>query len=188
MSLSESSRFKLPPGLILFFLIFVIPFGLVFLPDVSQASSRLVGVSLFIFSMTGAIFWFALSPKSKIIRPGGKLNQPQFDGSRQQIERGIRIVIVLFGLWLFFTLTIPFARDLLVFVNGTKPVVVAGTTVEQTAPFLGLWFLEQSVKTSKDGTSLLLFYSLQPLHVGQKYEFTVLPRSGVVLDFRLVTG
>jgi hypothetical protein len=165
-------------------LLFVVPYVVISLPGVPRWLGRTVAASIFIFFMTVATFWFGLSPKSKMIRPGGKLSQPQFDSVRPLIERRIRILVVVFGVFAFFTITLPFTEDLIQLAAGQKPLRITGTTTDKSIPLFGVWFLEQSVRLTRGGKNYSLFYSWEPLRVGKTYEFVVLPRTRLILDFR----
>ncbi len=172
---------------ILFFLaLFLVPYLLVSLPGVPRWVGRTIGAGILIFLMTGATFWFGFSPKSAIIRPGSKLSQPQFDRVRPDVEHGIRILAVGFGFFLLIYVTFPFASDLARLATGQRPLRIIETAQYKSVPPFGVWFLEQSVRFSRDGKSYRLFYSWEPLHVGDQYEFVVLPRSRFILDFRRI--
>jgi hypothetical protein len=164
-------------------LIFVVPFILLSSPGVSAGFGRIVATSIFIFGMTIGVFWYGLNPKTKMIR-GGKLSQPQYDSVRPTIERNLRILVVLFGLFACVYLTFPWAADMARLAGGEKPLKVTGTVEYKSVPLFGLWFMEQTVRVSRKlSPNLFLYYSFTPLHVGEAYDFLVLPRSRVIIDF-----
>jgi hypothetical protein len=181
---SNKSRFILKASV--FFLLFVFPYWLISLSSPQPWISRAIAVSLFLVLMISATFWYGLSSKTRMIMPGGTLSQPQFDDMRPQMERRIRIFVVLFGVFASIVMGIPFARDLIQLSATRDPIRITATAVDKSVPLFGLWFLEQSVRISRPGLEYHLFYSLQPLRVGQKYEFLILPRSRVILDARRV--
>jgi|HubBroStandDraft_2_1064218.scaffolds.fasta_scaffold83564_2 hypothetical protein len=175
---------RVPSKAAFFFLLFVFPYWLLSLHTFQQWVSRAIAVSLFLTLMISATFWYGLSSKTRMIMPGGRLSQPQFDDFRPQMEKRIRIFIVLFGVFACIVMGIPFARDLIQLSSTREPIRITATTVDKSVPLFGLWFLEQSVRISRPGLEYHLFYSLQPLLVGQKYEFLILPRSRVILEAR----
>ena len=163
--------------------VFLLPFVIVSLPGVPGWLGRVVAVSIFAFLMTPGIFWFGLSPKSRVIGRSGKFNGPRFDKVRPQIERVIRIVVVTFGVFFFLYVTLPLASDLVHLARGEKPTRITAVVRYKSVPLGGLWFLKQSVRFSTEAVSYSLFYSWKPLRVGESYEFVVLSRSRFILEF-----
>jgi len=149
---------------------------MVSLPGVPIYLGRMVAVSSFTFFGTLAIFWFGISPTIKMIRGGP---------SRPKVELGIRIAVVAFGISFFAYDAWPLASDLLHLAAGEKPAKFTSTVIYRTSGFGGLLLGERSVRFARDGISYYLFYSwTDHLSVGHSYEFTVLPRSRMILDFR----
>src|ERR1700720_1285131 len=107
-------------------LIFVIPFVVVSLPGVPQWLGRTIATSILIFSFTVGVFWYGLSSKTKMILPSGKLSQPHYDGVRPTIERNIRILVVLFGTFFSYYLTLPFSVDIARLIGGETPLKITG--------------------------------------------------------------
>lgn len=169
-----------------FFFLFVFPYWLISLNSMQQWASRAIAISLFWVLMISATFWYALSSKTRMIMPGGTLSQPQFEDTRPLMEKRIRIFIVLLGVFASIVVGIPLAQDLFQLSATRDPIRITATPLGRSVPLFGLWFLEQSVRISRPGFDYYLFYSLQPLRVGEKYEFLVLPRSRVILDARRV--
>lgn len=117
-----------------------------------------------------------------MIRPGGKLAQPQYADVRPKIERNIRIVVLAFGVFFFFILTLPFSEDLIQLAATQKllritEVVRSGHSGYRSGPRL-------SVSLSGSQKDYTLYYPTKTLNVGDNYEFVVLPRSRVILDYR----
>jgi hypothetical protein len=166
------------------FFFFIFPSIMVSLPWIPIWLGRLIAVSTFTFFGTLAIFWYGLSPRSKMIRKGGKLNEPRFNRVRPKIERVMRALIVGFGAFFSFYVTLPLASDLVHLAAGEKPAIITGIPADKSVPLGGLWFLKQSVRFGREADSYSLFYSWKPLRVDASYEFVVLPRSRVILDFR----
>jgi hypothetical protein len=92
--------------------VLVIPFVIVSLPGLPQWLGRTIATSILLFSFTVGVFWYGLSPRTKMILPSGKFSQPQYDSLRPSIERNIRVLVVLFGVFIFYYLTFPFSMDL----------------------------------------------------------------------------
>jgi hypothetical protein len=172
----------------LFFFIF--PVMMVSFPGIPIWLGRAAAVSIFFFFMTVAIFWFGLSPKSKMIQ-GGPLTEPRFEKTRRKIDLGIRSAVIAFGLIFLFYKTLPLASDLFHLSIGEKPAKFTARVAYETSSLGGVFFGERSVRFARDGMSYTVFYSwTSPLRVGTSYEFIVLPRSRLILDFHenLVRG
>jgi hypothetical protein len=163
--------------------IFVIPFVIVAIPAIPQWLGRTIASSILIFSFTVAVFWYGISSKTKMILPGAKLNQPQYDSVRPTIERNIRILVVLFGAFFAWYITIPFSIDLARLVAGEKPIEITRVVRRRSVPLFGLYFIEQSVKISEDSKTKSLYYSWEPIRAGETYEFVFLPRSQIIIEF-----
>ena len=116
----EVTKVKILYCVAVFFLL--LPFLLVSLLGVPVWIGRAMAVSIFIIFGTIGIFWFGLSSKSKMIREGGKFNEPQYDESRPQIEKGIRILVVAFGIFFLFYATFPVGSDLIHLAGGESIV------------------------------------------------------------------
>ncbi|HWY08065.1 MAG TPA: hypothetical protein VNY24_14490 [Candidatus Acidoferrales bacterium] len=165
---------------VLFLLLFFILISLLGAP---AWIGRAIAVSIFALCATIGIFWFGLSPKSKMIRAGGKFNEPQFDEVRPQIEKGIRILVVAFGVFFAFYVSVPVGSDLIHLVGGEKPIRITAVAKDNSIPLFGLWFVHQTVRFQRGGESYSLFFSWEHVRIGASYEFVVLPRSREILDF-----
>src|SRR6476620_10831480 len=108
-----------------FLSILIGPYFVLRLPGVPQTLGRAVAVSILLFGAPVAITWFGL--KSQMIRPGAKLYEPQFDRVRPRIELVIRILVLAFGMFFFFVLTIPLGEDLFLLAVGQKPLRIMKT-------------------------------------------------------------
>src|ERR1700687_43983 len=146
-------------------------------------TGRAIAVTIFVFLGTIGIFWYGLNPKSKIIRASGKLSDPQYDATRPQIVKGIRFLIISFGVFFFFTETYPLASDLIHLSAGEKAINITGVVTDKSVPLFGLWFVHQTVRFTPDGDSYSLFFSGKPIKVGTSYDLLILPRSREVLVF-----
>jgi hypothetical protein len=165
-------------------LVFVLPVVIVSLPGIPVWLSRSIAVSTFIFFTTVGIFWFGLSPKSKMIM-GGSLAESRYDRVRPKIDLGIRGVVVAFGVLFFVYKTLPLGKDIFHLATGEKPTKLTATVAYRTSSMGAVLLGERSVRFARDTTSYYLFYSwTSPLYIGESYEFLVLPRSRMILDFR----
>jgi hypothetical protein len=170
-------------------LVLVVPFVLVALPGIPQWLARTTATSVFLAVMTGGVFWYALSSKTQMIRSSGKLSQPQYDDVRPTIERNIRVVVLLFGVFCCIYLIFPLMVDVGRLMGGAKPQRTTDVVKEKSVPLFGLWFLEQSVRLSQEPkTKYALYFCWEPLQARGKYEFLILPRSRVIVEFREVDG
>jgi hypothetical protein len=114
----------------------------------------------------------------------GGLAERKFDNVRPKIELGIRIAVVAFGILFLIYKTLPLGSDLAHLAAGEKPATFTATITYRTSSFGGVLLGERSVQFARGGMSYSLFYSwTSPLRVGESYEFTVLPRSRLILDF-----
>jgi len=130
-------------------LVFVVPFVMISVPGIPQGLARIIATSILIFSLTVAIFWYGLSSRTKMILPSGKLSGPEYDSVRPTIERNMRVLVVLFGAFFCYYLTLPFSIDLVQLISGETPLKITGIVKSRSVPLFGLWFVEQSVKVSR---------------------------------------
>jgi hypothetical protein len=166
------------------FFIFVIPVVAVNLQPVPLWLGRATAVSSFTFFLTVAIFWFGLDPKTRMIM-GGRLAQPELDRERKKIEIGIRIAVVVFGVFFFWLDAFPLASDLIHLLKGEARTTFTAKVAYRTTALGGVLLGENSVRLVPGGDSYYAFYNwTKPLRVGESYEFVVLPRSRMILDFR----
>src|SRR5271168_2935146 len=145
-------------------LILVVPFVIVLVRGIPQGLGRTSATSILIFSATVGIFWYGLSSKTKMILPSGKLSQPEYDSVRPTIERNIRVLVVLFGAFFSYYITVPFSMDLARLIGGDTPLTITGVVTGRTVPLFGLWFVEQSVRVLPETKAkYYLYYSWQLL-------------------------
>jgi hypothetical protein len=164
-------------GVIIFFVLFG-PFFILRSPVVPQALVRMIAVSFWAFAMPVAIFWFGI--KSRMIRKGGKLYQPQYGDARPKIERNIRFVVIGFGIFYSFVLSLPFAEDLIQVAVGHR---LSRTTKAVTYVRHSGRAPSQDIGLSGSDKNYYLFYPSKTLKVGNTYEFVVLPQSRMILDY-----
>jgi len=156
------------------------PYLLLRLPGAPQASSRGTIVSVLLISAPVAILRFAL--KSQMIRPGGNLDQPKFDTVRPKIEMGLRALVVVFGVFFFWGLTLPVAEDLVLLSAGQNLFRITKTVKYMRSGRPGN--PRESIGLSDEDEPYQLYYPTKALRVGDTYEFVVLPRSRMILDYR----
>ena len=170
--------------LYLFILVFVLPYVLIYSAGMPRWLGRTVATSLSVFVISACFFWIGINPKVKIVSESGKLNQPQFAQVRPKFERGVRIVTVALGVFVCWTTTVPLARDLVRLIADKEPTRFTGTVFARSAPYMGIVLLAGSVRFSRNEPSYYLLYSAQQPHIRESYEFTVLPHSRFIVDFR----
>jgi hypothetical protein len=157
--------------------VFLLPVIILSLPWGPVWLRRTIAVSSFTFFVTAGVFWLGLSPKSTMFR--------EETPARLKSERVIRIAVVAFGILFFVYQTSPLASDLFHLVTGEKPTKFTAMVTYRTSSLKGALVGERSVRFGRGGASYYLFYSwTSPLNEGESYEFTVLPRSRMILDFR----
>lgn len=163
-----------------FLSIFIAPYLVLRLPGVPQTLGRTIAASILLLGAPVAIIWFDL--KSQMIRPGAKLYQPQFDKVRPRIEWAMRILALVFGVFFFFVLTLPLGEDLFLLAAGQKPLRITKTVKFQRFGRRGS--PRESIGLSDEDKPYQLYYPTKALRLGDTYEFIVLPRSRMILDYR----
>ena len=87
-----------------------------------------------------------------------------------------------FGVFFFVVLTLPFVEDLLLLVGGEKPAQITGTLRYARRGSRGP--VVEKIALSDENEEYTVYYPTKSLERGDKYEFTVLPRSRIILDYR----
>lgn len=165
-------------GVVIFLFVFIGPFLILSSPVVPQVPVRMIAISFWAFAVPIAIFWFGI--KAQMIRKGGKLYQPQYEDARPKIERNIRVVVIAFGIFYFFVLSLPFAEDLIQLAVGHK---LSRTTNAVTYIRYSRRPPSRDIGLSGNNKDYHLFYQTKTLRVGYTYEFVVLPKSRMILDY-----
>lgn len=148
-------------------------------PNTPQASGRTLVLATWAFAVPIAILWFGL--KGQMLRPGAKLYQAKYDESRPTIVRGIRLVVLGFGVFYLLVLSLPIGEDLTraaathAFLRVRASVVNVGGSSYHSVSL--------TVTLSDDSKGYSLFYPIKPLKIGQSYEFVLLPHSRMILDY-----
>lgn len=166
-----------------FLVIVVFPMLIVSVGSIPSWLSRAIALFILMDLGAGAILWFGLSPRSQVIDRSAKLNEPRFAAVRTRIEIGLRVAIVLFGMLFLISRTVPFTLDLLGLIKGESPEKIVGVVRGNSVALGGIWFLKQGIRLTRAPDSYSLFYSWRFVRTGESYEFTVLPRSRLILDF-----
>jgi hypothetical protein len=156
------------------------PYLVLRLPGAPQAPGRGAIVSVLLLGAPIAIFWFGF--KSQMIRSGGKLSEPKFDRARPKIELGIRILVVAFGVFFFWSSTLPVAEDLVLLAAGQNLLRITKTMKYSRSGRPGNPC--ERIGLSDEDKAYQLCYPTKALRVGDTYEFVVLPRSRMILDYR----
>jgi len=165
----------------------VLPYIVISLPGVPKSITRPIMVGVTSLVLTGAALWWGLDPKSRMLVRLGTFESfkgPEYDASRTGIVLTVRAIFIGFGLLCLASGPLPLAGDSIRILRGEKPTHIVGTVVKNSSPAFGAWYLNQSVTLSSGSTEYKLYYSLQPLRIGETYELDVLPSSRLVLDFR----
>jgi hypothetical protein len=166
------------------FCCFVLPLIFLNLPGIPVWRARMIAVSCLMFFLAIAIFWWALSPKTRMIR-GGTLASSKYDAIRPRIELGMRISVVAFGIFFAFYVATPLLLDVIGIARGELPDRFPARVVYSTSGLGGVILGERSVQFERGGPSYYCFYSwTDPLRIAHEYDLTVLPRSKMILDFR----
>jgi hypothetical protein len=166
-------------AILIAFVVLILPHVLISLPGVRKSDSRPLILGLFFVSFSSAICWCGIDPRSRMLRNIASYDDPKYDSVRPTIVRKLRLFCIGMGVFVFWSLALPWVAASIRMVKGEKPVEVVG--VVETAR--GAWYF-QSVTLSSAGGQYELFYSLAPLRVGETYGLEVFPNSNLVLDFR----
>jgi hypothetical protein len=156
------------------------PYLVLRLPGAPQVPTRGAIVSVQLLFAPVAILWFGL--KSQMIRPGGTLSEPKFDRARPRIELGLRILVVAFGVFFFWIVTLPVAEDLVLLAAGQNLLRITKTVKYRRFGSRGN--PRVSIGLSDEDKAYDLYYPTKVLRLGETYEFVVLPRSRMILDYR----
>jgi hypothetical protein len=94
-------------------------------------------------------------------------------------------MVVLFGVLFLVYKAGPLTSDLVHLAAGEKARLVQATVIYRTSSLGGVLLGERYVRFAPNGPSYYLFYSwTSSIYIGKAYEFTVLPRSRMILEFR----
>jgi hypothetical protein len=159
----------------------VIPYLLLSVPGVPPPLGRTIGASILCLGAASFFILGGLVPKLKLISVGPKLRRPEFDDIRPMLERRLRLIAIGLGVFMLF-LARPLVVDVVHLCKGERPVQIVEIP-RSTSSVFGLWFLVQFVNVSPSEPSHTLIYSVSPIRAGRKYEFLLLPRSHLILDF-----
>lgn len=171
------------------FLVFMLPYLVIYSSALPRWQGRTVGSALLIYAIAAGAFWFSFSPKSVVVAAGSKLATPRYSTKRKLVERIIRILAAVFGVFFLVYVAVPFSFDVIELCKQREPVTITRTIRSVSGPaFPPVVFLKQSlqVESSKglETRSYTLLYSLQVARTGAVYELAVLPRSRLALDYR----
>jgi hypothetical protein len=166
-------------------LVFVLPYLIVYLSFLPHWVGRTIATAILLLFLTVGSFWFSLSRRSEVIARDAKLNRPDLLRRKTIVERTLRILGVVFGIFFTVYITLPFAADIFNIFRARQPVIVTGIVAENTSVF-GLSYLKQSLylrdNQGRQNESYTFLYSFSVPKAGRKYELTVLSSSMIVLD------
>lgn len=172
-------------GFILAIVIVVLPYALLAIPGIPPWLGRLLGACILVFGGTLLFFLAGLVPELGLSSVGPKLRRPEYDAIRPTMEKRLRFIFIGFGLLICFFVTFPVANDLIRMCAGQKPMRIT-ETVHSTSTLFGAWFLVQFVDFPSGAGSDTLLYSVTPLRANTGYQFLILRRSHLILDFRRI--
>jgi hypothetical protein len=162
-------------------IMFLTPCVLLSVPSIPPWLGRTIAV--FILALGSTLFFLlaGLVPKLKWVSVGSKLRRPEFDAIRPKMEQRLRLFVLILGAFVFLFGTLPVMEDVVHLCAGEKPVQITETP-QSTSTLFGTWFLAQFVNFPSE-KSCSLFYSMKRVRVGEEYDFLILPRSRVIVDF-----
>lgn len=163
----------------------ILPLITIFLAGLHEWIVRIVVLAIVFPLGIATLLWYALSPKTQIIKTGAKLNDPNFSNkTRRRVNLFLRVLLCLVGLMLMVSAG-RFFLDIGSILGGGVSRAVEGYVCDNSS-FFGLWFLYQKITLKHDEDirgQYYLFYSCKPrIHRNTYYEFLILPRSKVVLE------
>jgi len=167
----------------------VLPHLVITLFGTQESVGRAIAVGFAYCSGFIVFLWWGLSPNSKIIMLRGKLNRPEYAATRPLVEKGFRLVIIIFGGMIGASLIVPFSEDIIEAAQGEQSIQFTGKAAVESGPY-HIWFLIESFDIAGDknrATNLHLLYPKHAIENGKLYYVTFLPRSCVVLQARPVS-
>ena len=147
--------------------------------------ARLVAVTGFLVNTTICILIYAFNPKSNFSR-----TQPKPGRERRWIlkERILRILIILFSFCLLYFITIPECIVCLYVARyGPSALLKIEGTVVSSDFNVRTFLLEQDVQitdTRGRNRTIYAYFFGTVAKVGATYEFLVMPKTQIVLDWR----
>lgn len=167
---------------ILALVVLILPFVLIYASGLSEWVGRAASVAIFQITVGGLFIWLGLGASGTLIRPAGKLAQPEFTGHRNTVQRVLQGLLLCFSVFFIWTQVIPFAADLRDLISTGAPARI--TAVVRASS--GLPFFKQSVRLQQNGTvelnSYTYLYFLKRIESAGVYELSVAPRSRVILQ------
>ena len=171
-------------GLVIILFLCVLPHFVILISGRHEPLGRVIAAGFAFVGGSIVIIGWGLSPTSRIIRRGAKLNHPEYVTTRPIAERLIRVAIVIFGIGFAWAFALPLLVDVTKMTQGEDPMKMTGR-VTVTRGRYNIWFLwslftvENSEQRVRD---VSLLYGWHPIKNGNLYAVTFLPRSKVVLQ------
>ena len=149
--------------------LFLMPYVLTYFPGLPRRFGRVIALSFMALAATAVAFWFGCNLDLHVIKTNSNLDVI------------IHIISISFGIWLCVVMLYPLAIDverLIINKESTRfRRIVSDRRVPNRAPIC-------LVRFSGGGPSYYLWFAVGLPEVGQVYNFEVLPKSRVILDFR----
>jgi hypothetical protein len=168
-------------------MVIVFPYVLIYGLGMPRPIGRSMGAAVFIFGVVGGFTGLSMSSEA-MVRPSGKLSQPEYVRARRVFEFVSRAAVFAFAAFFAVYIAVPFAIDLRDLFSSGASVVERGQVVRVTRTIFGLPFIEQSIYLRRgmrtDIRSYTLLHSLHTIRAGEWYEIRSLSRSRVVIEYR----
>lgn len=164
-------------------LFFIIPLVIIEImkPD-DEVLGRIIATGIFYIGMVIAGTIYLLNKNEKIIPKWAKVYKIYSEKQVKKIELAIRFLGCLLIIFIFFSGTVPFLQDIVgIIKKDEQPIKIEATIKTRYTAFLGLWFLYQDIRMQDIKGSYEFWYSPRRLEEGERYEFTILPRSKAIL-------
>jgi hypothetical protein len=149
--------------------LFIMPYVLIYFPGVPRRISRLVAVSAWLLLVTSGVLWFGFNLDLKIVETDSR------------VDLVFHVLAVAFGIWVFTALVVPLATDIREVATGKELTRFRRVVSDERAPSRAPICL---VRFSPGESRYYLWFPIIIPEAGHSYEFEVLPKSRLILDFR----
>ena len=142
---------------------------------------KLIGHSIILLIFTFLFFYLGLNPNISHTRPDHRNAPPESKKLLKRINIGCHMFFTILGLIMLWVMTIPFARNIIQFVeNDCQYDRVVGTVERNSASFPASMAMRHlKISGSQDITIL---YPSKRYKIGSQYEFYLLPGTKYALD------
>jgi hypothetical protein len=166
----------------------LVPFALVAAPIGPTWLIRAVAFAVLFIGMLITAGAFALMRKPEILDDPARRRELRSWKATSAIYYGGRVGGVVLGVALLWYSGVPFIADVVGFDRAQGPLRAVKQVRATEAGFPPVPFLHLSVWMSGDPARYHLYYSFTQPHSGETYDFTVLPRSHLILDLKREVG